>query len=170
MGGFPYEHPPRGWETNPWWIPGWTAQRPIGHDQVPTQKPQFPEHIEQVRLGATYLWGSEAAVYRASVLVRAAAPLVDTTTGIRILPTTTRVPVRDGQLAMTLPASTGPSLAAAISYSVWEVMPAGRQFMIRVPSGVGDTVQQLHALEVDEPYQPIPVPRLTSRTYAWTSW
>ncbi|WP_030660883.1 hypothetical protein [Streptomyces rimosus] len=165
--GFPYEHPPRGWETEPWWIPGWTAQRPLDRDQVPPDRPRFPEHIDQVRLGATYLWGSEAEVYRASVLVRAAAPLVDTVTGTRVLPHTTRIPIRGGQLALTLPASTGPTLAAPFSYSVWEVMPGGRRFMIRVPAGVGETVQQLHALEVDEPYQPIPVPRLTSRNYNW---
>lgn len=165
-----YGQPPRGYENDPWWIPGWTSQKPIRGDEVPPEGSPFPEHIDQVRITATYLWGSEADVYRASILVRASAPLTDTTTGIRILPKTTRIPVREGKLALTLPASNGPTLAKPFSYSVWEVMPGGRKFMIRVPSGVGDTVQRLHALEADEPYQQIPVPRLTHRTYNWMNW
>ncbi|WP_189764341.1 hypothetical protein [Streptomyces xanthochromogenes] len=123
-----------------------------------------------MKITTTYLWGSDADVYRASILVRASAPLTDTTTGIRVLPQTSRIPIRDGQLAMTLPASDGPAIKAPFSYSVWEVMPGGRRFMIRVPSGLGAAVQQLHALEVDEPYQSIPVPRLNSRTYNWMNW
>lgn len=165
-----YGQPPAGFENDPWWIPGWTSQNPIRGDEVPPEGNPFPEHIDQVKIAATYLWGSDADVYRASVLVRADGPLTDTTTGIRILPKTARIPVRDGKLAMTLPASDGPTLASPISYSIWEVMPGGRRFMIRVPSGVGDAVQQLHALEVDVPYQQIPVPRLNSRTYNWMNW
>ncbi|WP_274916869.1 hypothetical protein [Streptomyces sp. WZ-12] len=115
---------------------------------------------------ARFLWGT-ADTYRASLLVRANAPLVDTKEGLVVLPQTARVPIWDGKLTMTLPASNGPTLATPIYYSVWEVMPSGRTFTIRVPSGVGDTVQQLHALEADEPYQQIPVPRLNSHTYNW---
>ncbi|MFE9412317.1 hypothetical protein ACFYN0_26515 [Streptomyces sp. NPDC006704] len=162
--------PPAGFENDPWWLPGWTSQNPVRHDQLPAPATPFPPGIDQVKIAATYLWGSDADVYRASILVRASAPLTDTTTGIRVLPQTSRIPIRDGQLAMTLPASDGPTIRAPLAYSVWEVMPGGRRFMIRVPSGLGSAVQQLHALEVDEPYQPIPVPRLNSRTYNWMNW
>ncbi|MDJ0463112.1 hypothetical protein [Streptomyces sp. H27-C3] len=165
-----YGQPPAGFENDPWWIPGWSAQHPIKGAEVPPEGSLFPGHIDQVKIAATYLWGSDAEVYRASILVRANAPLTDTTSGIRVLPKTARIPVRAGVLALTLPASDGPTLAKPFSYSVWEVMPGGRRFVISVPSGVGDTVQKLHALEVDESYQQIPVPRLNSRTYKWMNW
>ncbi|MFI1796577.1 hypothetical protein ACH427_04355 [Streptomyces sp. NPDC020379] len=113
------------------------------------------------------MWGSAADTYRASLLVRANSPLVDSTTGIVVLPQTARIPIREGKADFTLPASDGPTLAQPITYSVWEVMPGGRQYTISVPSGRGGAVQNLRALKSGEPYQHIPVPRLNSSNWKW---
>ncbi|MCC3766446.1 hypothetical protein [Streptomyces sp. UNOC14_S4] len=121
-----------------------------------------------MKIQARFLWGTAADTYRASLLVRANSPMADTKTGLVVLPQTARIPIRDGTLDFTLPASDGPTLAEPFVYSVWEVMPGGRQYTISVPSGRGGAVQSLRSLRSSEPYQPIPVPRLNSSNWNWS--
>lgn len=157
-----YHDPPPGTEDeyNPWYLPGWTAQNNLAwpfsaEDETP---PPYPEDVTQVTVIAQYMDG-EGYPMPGSVLIRPDRIYSSVTTGDVIYPSTRRAKLEAGKLEIVLPASNDPDVAEVFYYSVWEVIPGGRKYMISVPQDAVGPVM-LHTLIVqDVPYVRIPVPR-----------
>lgn len=137
--------------SDPWWIPGWTAQN---RTSPPTTTipapPTFPTDIPLINVVATYLDDDTGVPLQGSILVRPNATYADKASGDVILPRVRRYDIVNGQLNIQLPASDSTALQATFTYTVREAFPAGQQFAINVPSAAGTTPQQLHSLIIPD--------------------
>jgi hypothetical protein len=96
-----------------------------------------------------------------SVLVQADRRYRDKSTGDLVVPNARRLKVVNGALSIGLPASDDPDLDEPFFYSVHEVVPGGRKFMIKVPYNATGPLK-LHDLVVEMDYKEIQPPRIYS--------
>lgn len=146
--------------NDPYNIVGWTAINQLpgpGNPPGPPAAP-FPSDITMQTVTATYMVEGGQPL-PGTVLIQAGARYTDTATGDVVTPDARRFPVVNGQLSVSLAASDDPHLAEPFLYSVQEVVPGGRKFMINVPAAATGPLR-LHTLIVDEPYVDILPPRI----------
>lgn len=141
--------------SNPWWIPGWTAQNKIPPATTyPPTPPEFPADIPIRTIKATYLDVNTQVPVQGSILIRPNARYRDVASGDTIMPRVRRYGIVNGLLVMEIPSSDSAALEEPFTYTVREAIPSGQQFAINVPSaGSGDL--KLHSLIVDSPIVPI---------------
>lgn len=141
--------------TNPWWIPGWTAQNPIAPPPfTPPEAPEFPTDIPMVNIVAAYFDLDTGIAIQGSILIRPNATYRDRASGGTIMPRVRRYGIVNGQLSITIPSSDSAALETPFTYTVREAIPSGQQFAINVPSAATGP-QKLHSLIVDSPIVPI---------------
>ncbi|MEW1675531.1 hypothetical protein AB0O47_20155 [Streptomyces noursei] len=148
--------------NDPYNIPGWTAinQLPGPGAPTPNSPAPFPADITTQTVVATYMAESGQPL-PGTVLVQANRRYRDKATGVLVVPNTRRLKVINGALSVDLPASDDPDLNQPFFYSVHEVVPGGRKFMISVPHHAASPLQ-LHDLVVDIDYWEIQPPRIYS--------
>ncbi|MFF1711255.1 hypothetical protein [Streptomyces sp. NPDC058268] len=145
---------------DPYNIPGWTAINQLpGPGEATTDPPApFPPDIAVQTVVATYMVEGGQPL-PGSVLIQADRRYRDTATGDLVVPNARRLKVVNGVLSVDLPASNDPDLDEPFFYSVHEVVPGGRKFMISVPYNATGPLK-LHDLAVDRDYQEIQPPRI----------
>jgi hypothetical protein len=148
--------------NDPYNIPGWTAINQVPGPGTPTTDPPapFPADIAVQTITATYM-AEGGQPMPGSVLVQADRRYRDKATGDLVVPNARRLKVVNGALSVDLPASNDPDLDEPFFYSVHEVVPGGRKFMISVPYNASGPLR-LHDLVVDMDYQEIQPPRIYS--------
>ncbi|MET9119928.1 hypothetical protein [Streptomyces sp. NPDC004528] len=150
--------------NDPYNIPGWSAQNPLPGPDQPGQDPPapFPPDIPVRTVTAVYMVEGGQPL-PGSVLLQANGRYRDKATGELITPNARRIKVVNGRLTVDLPASDATQLDEPFLYSVHEVIPGGRKFMVNVPAaGTGEL--RLHDLVVDAPYKEIQPPRIYTLT------
>ncbi|MCZ0981820.1 hypothetical protein O1L60_30900 [Streptomyces diastatochromogenes] len=146
--------------NDPYNIPGWTAVNQLPGPGTLTANPPapFPADLAVQTVVATYMTESGQAL-PGSVLIQADRRYRDKVTGNLVVPNARRLKVVNGALSVDLPASDDPDLDQPFVYSVHEVLPGGRKFMISVPHNATGPLR-LHDLVVDMDYQEIQPPRI----------
>ncbi|ORT58144.1 hypothetical protein [Streptomyces sp. CB03238] len=146
--------------NDPYNIIGWTSQNQLagpGHPEANPPAP-YPADIAIQTVRATYMVEGGQPL-PGSVLIQANRRYRDRSTGDVVVPNARRVKVVNGALSVDLPAGDDPDLDEPFLYSVHEVVPGGRKFMISVPyNAVGPL--RLHDLVVEAEYTPIRPPRI----------
>lgn len=146
--------------NDPYNIPGWTAINQLAGPGQPADNPPapFPADIAVQTVVATYMVEGGQPL-PGSVLIQADRRYRDKATGDLVVPNARRLKVVNGALSVDLPASDDPDLDEPFMYSVHEVVPGGRKFMISVPYNATGPLR-LHDLVVDADYQEIQPPRI----------
>lgn len=146
--------------NDPYNIPGWTAINQLAGPGQPADNPPapFPADIAVQTVVATYMVEGGQPL-PGSVLIQADRRYRDKATGDLVVPNARRLKVVNGALSVDLPASDDPDLVEPFFYSVHEVVPGGRKFMISVPHDASGPLK-LHDLIVERDYQEIQPPRI----------
>ncbi|MFK0015728.1 hypothetical protein [Streptomyces sp. NPDC091027] len=146
--------------NDPYNIAGWTAQNMLAGPGYPADNPPapYPVDIAIQTVMATYMV-EDGRPLPGSVLLQASRRYRDKATGDLVVPSARRIKVVKGSFTADLPASDDPDLDEPFLYSVHEVVPGGRKFMISVPYNVLGPLR-LHDLIVETEYKPIQPPRI----------
>ncbi|MEU7278707.1 hypothetical protein AB0A69_07945 [Streptomyces sp. NPDC045431] len=146
--------------NDPYNIPGWTAVNQLPGPGYPQENPPapYPESITVQTVVATYM-AEGGQPLPGSVLIQADRRYRDKVTGDLVVPNTRRLKVTNGALTVGLPATDDPDLDEPFLYSVHEVVPGGRKFMISVPHDATGPLT-LHDLVVEADYKEIQPPRI----------
>ncbi|MFC4507016.1 MULTISPECIES: hypothetical protein [Streptomyces] len=151
--------------NDPYNIPGWTSQNQLPGPGYPAANPPapFPADVAVQTVTATYM-AEGGQPLPGSVLIQADRRYRDKATGDLVVPNARRLKVVNGSLSVDLPAGTDPDLDEPFLYSVHEVVPGGRKFMISVPYDVAGPLR-LHDLVVTTDYKEIQPPRIYALSF-----
>ncbi|MGD6750364.1 hypothetical protein [Streptomyces sp. BH105] len=146
--------------NDPYNIGGWTAVNQLPGPGTPEDDPTapFPADVTVQTVTATYMVEGGQPL-PGTVIIQADRRYRDTATGDQIVPNARRVKVTNGRLSVDLPAGDDPDLDEPFLYSVHEVVPGGRKFMISVPHAAAGPLR-LHDLVVEAEYKEIQPPRI----------